>query len=144
MVPYNIALTLFTHDNRELARELCVSADLVADWRSGKIAPPPLVLRYLELKASTARPDLWRGFVFDGNRLVFPFGGSLAYEELSRLPEYRRAHHVCCLQADHIERLLVERDFYRQNCHRQARFGMLLNSIFGAGYDRRDDFDDSD
>lgn len=40
------------------------------------------------------------------------------------------AHRLAERQADLIEQLKTERDFYRQNCHRQARFGLMLNRLF--------------
>jgi hypothetical protein len=46
------------------------------------------------------------------------------------MPEYRKAHRLVQEQADLIERLMKERDFYRRNCHHQAKFGALLFRLF--------------
>ncbi|MGR2681453.1 hypothetical protein [Chromobacterium haemolyticum] len=58
-------------------------------------------------------------------------GERINYEEVAFLSEYRNARRLAAQQADLIERLMTQRNFYRDNCHRQARFGMLLNRLLG-------------
>ncbi|POZ60696.1 hypothetical protein C2I19_17560 [Chromobacterium alticapitis] len=57
------------------------------------------------------------------------------HAEVYRLPDYRRAQRLVEQQAELIERLMKERNFYRKNCHQQARFGMLLNQVFQPDID---------
>lgn len=143
MALYDIARALFTHDNQALADELGCSLRLLIDWKKGRKVPPDLVLRYLKLKHEAARPVCWRGFEFVDQRLVFPFWGeSLHYDEIHLIPNYRLAHRLTEQQAELIERLMIERDFYKRNCHQHAKFGMVINSLFG-GYLGRNDTDDS-
>ena len=143
MALYDIARALFTHDNQALADELGCSLRLLIDWKKGRKVPPDLVLRYLKLKHEVeSRPFCWRDFRFVDERLVFPFGGALHYNELHLLTSYRRAHRLAEQQAELIERLMMERDFYKRNCHQQAKFGIVINSLFG-GYYGRNDTDDT-
>lgn len=143
MALYDIARALFTHDNQALADELGCSLRLLIDWKTGKKVPPDLVLRYLKLKhEAEARPACWRGFEFVDKRLVFPFGGGISYDELHLLPSYRRSLLLVQQQAELIEKLMMERDFYKRNCHQQAKFGIVINSLFG-GYHGRNDTDDT-
>lgn len=65
--------------------------------------------------------------------LLLPAGYrvTIDYAEVERLADYRRLFHLRTMQTDLIERLMIERDFYRDNCHRQARFGLMVNGLFG-------------
>ncbi|KIA79379.1 hypothetical protein QR66_16300 [Chromobacterium piscinae] len=72
----------------------------------------------------------WQGFKIDGERLQSPWGDAMTFNEWFELPEYRRASRLAAEQAELIERLMAERDFYRENCARQAKFGLMLNRIF--------------
>ncbi len=51
-------------------------------------------------------------------------------EEIEQLPEFRSAANLVKMQADLMECLMLERDFYRDNLDRQARFGLMVNNIF--------------
>ncbi|PTU65946.1 hypothetical protein DB032_13925 [Chromobacterium sp. Panama] len=55
----------------------------------------------------------------DGQALIFPATGErINYEEVALMRDYRRAKRLAVQQAELIERLMIERDFYRENCHR--------------------------
>ncbi len=72
----------------------------------------------------------WQHVQIDRNRLVLPWGEKIGLDELALIREYRRTHQLAQEQADLIERLMMERDFYKENCHRQAKFGLMLNNLF--------------
>ena len=72
----------------------------------------------------------WRTVNIQQDRITMPWGESISFEEMAKIREYRRAHHLVQDQADLFEHLMMERDFYKENCHRQARFGLMLNDLF--------------
>lgn len=102
-----------------------------------------LTLFLAEHKAMTCaqriqNPQLWhehpaRRSRADGTRLHIDCGQDLGleFEELDRLPTYRRLYHLHSLQTGLIARLTIERDFYRRECHQQAQFGMVIIQLFG-------------
>ena len=91
-------------------------------------------MKYLELLDSNELrcAGVWNGTRAEGSRLIMPAGYQVGieYAEIERLADYRRLFHLRTMQTDLIERLMIERDFYRENCHRQARFGLMVNSLF--------------
>ncbi|MEO4030529.1 hypothetical protein ABH313_21085 [Chromobacterium vaccinii] len=122
-------------DIETVAAEIGVSAQQLAYWRRGREPVPRVVYLWLRHRSETvlgAQYGPFKGFRLcdRGDALVCPGTGiRVNHAEVERLPEYRRAQRLASDQAELIERLMVERDFYRKNCHRQARFGMLLNRL---------------
>lgn len=128
-----LAKVMFTSDDHATAKELGVTIDEWMNWKTGVTPVPKVVWLYLSQKRDMTLPKRfgpWAGFKVDGPRLVSPWGDSVNFEELSQLPDYRRATDLAERQADLIERLMMERDFYKANCHRQARFGLMMNKLF--------------
>lgn len=131
-----IRLFHFGRTEQQLANDLAVTIEQIHRWKSGLDAVPSMAVRLLQLldAGDTLRcAGPWNGSRADGTRLHIDCGYDLGleFEELERLPTYRRLYHLHSLQTDLIERLTVERDFYRRECHQQARFGMVINSLFG-------------
>ncbi|RKQ61144.1 hypothetical protein C8E02_0911 [Vogesella indigofera] len=118
-----IRLFHFGKSEEALAAELGVTVSTVQAWKAGKVPVPVVCVKYLELLDSNEQ----------GSRLVVPAGYQVTidYAEIERLADYRRLFHLRTMQTDLIERLMIKRDFYRDNCHRQARFGLMVNSLFG-------------
>ncbi|WP_152681895.1 hypothetical protein [Chromobacterium subtsugae] len=123
-------------DIETIAAEMGVSAQQLAYWRRGREPVPRVVYLWLRHRSDTTLGPQYgpfRGFRLcdRGDALVCPATGTrVNYAEVILLPEYRRANQLVMRQAELIERLMIERDFYRQNCHQQARFGMLVNRLF--------------
>lgn len=131
-----IRLFHFGRTEQQLADDLDVSVDQVKAWKAGDAPVPGMAVRLLRAldngnTLQCAGP--WNGSRAEGSRLVIDSGYrlSLEFQELERLPTYRRLYHLHSLQAELIERLMMERDFYRRECHSQARFGMVINQLFG-------------
>ncbi|WP_146056860.1 hypothetical protein [Chromobacterium alticapitis] len=128
-------------DADALAKELAVSTAQVTAWRTGQDPVPKAVFLWLTLRNSKKLgPQFgpFRGFELcdRGDALVCPDTGiRMNHAEVYRLPDYRRAQRLVEQQAELIERLMKERNFYRKNCHQQARFGMLLNQVFQPDID---------
>lgn len=122
-------------DIETVAAELGVDPGQLGYWRTGREPVPKPVFLYLKNRnATTLGPQYgpFKGFTLceRGDALVCPATGvRVNYEEVARLPDYRLAQRLVKQQAELIEKLMKERDFYRKNCHRQARFGMLLNGL---------------
>lgn len=126
----------FGRTEQQLAVDLAVTVDQIHRWKSGTDAVPPMAVRLLQVldAGDTLRcAGPWNGSRADGTRLHIDCGQDLGieFEELERLPIYRRLYHLHSLQTDLIERLMLERDFYRRECHQQTRFGMVINQLFG-------------
>lgn len=54
----------------------------------------------------------------------------IRYDDLVHTEYLRTCGELAKAQANLIERLSKERDFYRRQCSKDARFGMMLNKIF--------------
>ncbi len=130
-----IRLFHFGKSEEALAAELGVTVSTVQAWKAGKAPVPVVCVKYLELLDNNElRCDgVWNGARAEGSRLIVPAGYQVTidYAEVERLADYRRLFHLRTMQTDLVERLMIERDFYRDNCHRQARFGLMVNSLFG-------------
>ena len=130
-----VRLFHFGRTDRDLAEALGVTVETVTSWKAGDQPVPLMAVKLLRLLDSghtlkCAGP--WNGSRAEGTRLHLDCGHDLALEfaELERLPDYRRLYHLHHLQTELIERLTIERDFYRRECHQQARFGMVVNQLF--------------
>ncbi|WP_199154727.1 hypothetical protein [Chromobacterium sp. ASV23] len=123
-------------DIEQMAAELGVTAQQLAYWRRGREPVPKAVYLWLNHKSDTALGSQFgpfRGFRLSqhGDALECPATGvRIPYDEIAMLPEYRRLNRLVTQQTELIETLMTERDFYRSNCHQQARAGWLINQIF--------------
>lgn len=124
-------------DIEATATELGIPAQELAYYRTGRKPVPKVVYLWLRHRSDTQLGHQFgpfRGFQLDdrGDALICPATGErINYDDVAMMRDYRNAQRLATQQATLIERLMVERDFYRENCHRQARFGMLLNRILG-------------
>ena len=128
-----LAKVMFSANDDATAKELGVSLKEWMDWKTGNKPVPKVVWLYLSQKRDMTLPKrygVWSGFMVDGERLVSPWGDAVAFDEVIMMKEYRRAADLCQRQSELIERLMTERNFYRENCHRQAKFGLMLNNLF--------------
>lgn len=130
-----IRLFHFRRNEQDLADALGVDVLQVQAWKTGKQPVPLMAVKLLRLldAGNTLRcAGPWNGSRATGTRLTIDCGIDMAieFDEISRLPTYRRLYHLYHLQTDLIERLMIERDFYRRECHQQARFGMVINQLF--------------
>ena len=118
----------------DLAAKLHVTVDQVERWRVGTDPVPFAVFAYLQAEAKpvlTAMWGEWAGFYLDRGRLVSDeYRVGIGLDDVLMLREYRRLEQLVREQAETIERLLVEKDFYRRQCHREAKFGLMLNRLF--------------
>ncbi|UTH73578.1 hypothetical protein [Chromobacterium sp. IIBBL 290-4] len=123
-------------DAKELANELDVTVQKINRWRRGLEPVPKAAYLWLKHKTDTALgPHFgpFRGFRLSkhGEALECPATGvRIPYEEIAELPEYRRLRRLVGQQAELIETLMRERDFYKRNCLRDSKYGMLLSMIF--------------
>lgn len=126
---------LFCLQENDLAEALGVSVDLVRLWRDGKSPVPKIAYNLCRtlcgyLPASFGR---FASAKVVEDRLVLQdrvWKESLSFDEVVNMPYFRRCALLTKVQADTIERLKVERDFYKSQCRREAKFGMTLNQIF--------------
>lgn len=125
-----LAKVMFTSDDKGIADEIGVSIKKWQAWKTGKEPVPKLVYLYLVQKRKLASIGKWEPLIIDNERLKLPWGENINMAELVNVREYRRAADVATRQADLIEKLMAERDFYRENCLRQAKYGLMLNRLF--------------
>ncbi|MBA4710477.1 hypothetical protein [Aquitalea aquatica] len=124
-----LAKLMFSADDNKSARDLGVTVDEWMQWKTGAEPVPKAIWLCLKQQKQLEELKPLQGFSLTGNRLDSPWGPMLT-DEILRLPEYRKAARLAEKQADLIERLMMERDFYRDNLDRQARFGLMVNNIF--------------
>lgn len=134
-VPNDLFEVLFTLPEAEQADAMGVSVDLLHLWKDG-LAPIPLIAYKMARLIAGELPRSFKPFdraqVRDG-RLVLAgqdWRDSLSFEEIVDMPYMRQCVNLCRIQADLIERLTLERDFYKRQCRREARFGLILNKLF--------------
>lgn len=132
-----VRLFFFGRSESEIAEVAEVHLRTVQAWKQGRKPVPAPIARLLRLMSSRTvleNSGPWTGAYASGTRLVLDeaagFGVSIEFEEVFRLKDYRRIYHLGTQQSELIERLMMERDFYRRNCIQQAKYGMLINSIF--------------
>ncbi|WP_199101643.1 hypothetical protein [Aquitalea sp. ASV11] len=125
-----LARLLFTHDHKASAEELGVTTRQWNAWITGAKPVPRHVWLYLKQKKDMEALGKWRTVNIQQDRITMPWGESISFEEMAKIREYRQANSLVQEQAELIERLMMERDFYKENCHRQARFGLMLNDLF--------------
>jgi hypothetical protein len=124
----------------KLARRYNVQTELMRDWLTGNQPMPRMLYELLALGELCELPSTaglfagWR--VEKGERLSGPgieHKGGLHWLDIARLPEYRRLDHLTSKQADLIERLTRERDFYKRQCELETRAGLMLRKIIDGG-----------
>ena len=132
-----VRLFFFGRSEAEIAEVAEVHLRTVKAWKQGKKPVPAPIARLLRLMSSRTvleNSGPWTGVYASGTRLVLDdvagFDVSIEFEEIFRLKDYRRIYNLGTRQFELIERLMMERDFYRRNCIQQAKYGMLINSIF--------------
>ncbi|MCD0494489.1 hypothetical protein LQD23_19625 [Chromobacterium violaceum] len=125
-----LAVLMFSSDDNATAQRIGVTVTEWQRWKYGDEPVPRWLWLLLRYERERERMGPWRGFRADGDRIISPWGDSMHFDEWIQLHEYRRAAQLARSQANLIERLMAERDFYRENCHRQAKFGLMLNRIF--------------
>ncbi|MDC7700372.1 hypothetical protein [Vogesella indigofera] len=117
-----------------LAAKLFVDVEQVTRWREGAEAVPFAVFAWLREEGAKALTEAWApfdGFTLDRGRLVSrQYRAAISIEDVMMLREYRLMPALLEKQADTIERLMKERDFYKAQCHREAKFGMMVNRLF--------------
>lgn len=139
----------FNHDPDELIRVVlfCPHADQARKelgankiqferWQRGNDPVPREVFAFLKLWAREKAPASWglfAGLYIDKDSGLMQhtaFKHRIRFEDIAALPEYWRLKTLAERQTDTIEKLMMERDFYKENCHRQAKFGLMLNNLF--------------
>lgn len=119
-----------------VAKECGLQPDQLGRWRSGHDPVPKWAFVLLSGRNSVTLPASagpWRGFRVSDDGLLLECPATrvrLRYEDVAMMPEYRNAHQLVQQQAELIEKLMMERDFYRRNCHHQAKYGALLFRLF--------------
>lgn len=118
-----------------MADAMGISVDTLRNWKDG-IEPIPLTAYKLARCIAGHLPSTFGDFAnakHVNGRLVLAgriWKESLSFEEVVDMPYMRQCANLCKAQAHLIERLTVERDFYKRQCRREARFGLILNKIF--------------
>lgn len=104
-------------------------------WLQGDEAMPLMLYELLAFRVRCEMPataGMFAGWhIVDGQRFTGPnldHKGGLHWTDIDRMPEFRRADSVASRQADLIERLTKERDFYKRQCWLETRHGLLFRS----------------
>jgi hypothetical protein len=93
-----------------------------------------LTLQYYLLPSTAGLFSGWR--VENGERLNGPgmtHKGGIHWVDIERLPEYRRVDNLASRQADLIERLTRERDWYKRQCELETKYGFILRMMVDGG-----------
>jgi len=129
----------------KLARHYNVPLNKMKAWLAGDEAMPLMLYELLAFRVRCELPEtagLFAGWnIVNGERFTGPnldHKGGLHWSDIDRMPEFRRADSVATKQADLIERLMKERDFYKRQCWLETRHGLVLRQMFdGTSSDRK-------
>ncbi|WP_188687908.1 hypothetical protein [Silvimonas amylolytica] len=118
--------------------EICkVDLDTVHAWKTGIQPVPYMAYQLLLFKALGRIPEgfgSWSGWTIIEDRIYPPgatYKGAARQIELVFIDHYRIDRQLCENQATHIEGLQRRHDFYKKQCGLEARWGMMINNLFG-------------
>lgn len=103
-------------------------------WRDGSESVPVACFRLLQLVALGMVPQglgRWTGWRFVEDR-IYPPGDhkGVRWEELVFIDHYRQNENLVKLQAETIEQLMRQREFYKRQCGLEARTGLMLANLY--------------
>ncbi|MCL6263155.1 hypothetical protein [Craterilacuibacter sp. RT1T] len=133
-----IRVVLFCPHPDKAIKMLGVTKSQFEAWQRGIEAVPRSAFAFLVLWGQKTAPSGWG--LFSGLRLDddgdylrhHAFRHRIRFDDLASLPEYWRLQALAQAQAETIEQIIIERNFYREQCQREAKFGLMLNRIFRA------------
>lgn len=131
-----VRVVLFCKDADGARREIGVTLDQWQRWQRGREAVPRTVFAFLRLWNRRQAPPSWGAFAgleYDAEHDALRHAmlrHLITWADIASLPELRRQKRLAEAQAETIERLLIERDFYKAQCSREARFGLMVNRLF--------------
>jgi hypothetical protein len=120
----------------EISQTCGVDLNTVDLWRTGaQPVPYPVfqLLRFLVLGIVPAGFGAFSGWQFKDGRFGPPTEKNNArWEEILHIDHYRLDRDLCIKQADLIEGLTRQRDFYKRQCGLEARAGLMLNQLYSS------------
>lgn len=124
---------LYTLPASQVAEICGTGLKTVEEWKNGTQAVPFAILQLLRFCALGVIPDgfgVWSGWQLTADRFG-PAGekGNARWEEILCIQDYRTDRSLTEKQADLIEALTRQRDFYKRQCSLEARTGLMLANI---------------
>ncbi|NHQ85293.1 hypothetical protein HA050_04100 [Iodobacter sp. HSC-16F04] len=119
----------------DMCDALGISLKTHLGYLSGQIPVPKIVFLFAQVIAGQELGKGWgkfSGMRIDGEWLVLPGYDKkegIRYEELKNLWHMRQTLALASGYTRTIEKLMVERDFYKRQCLKEAKYGMMLNQI---------------
>lgn len=119
----------------DMCDALGISLNTHMGYLCGQIPVPKTVFLFAQVIAGQQLGPGWGKFAgvrIEGDWLVLPGYDrkeGIRYEELKDMWHIRQTLALCNGHARTIEKLMLERDFYKAQCRKEARFGMMLNQI---------------
>ena len=126
---------LLTLPASEMCEALGISLQTLLDYLSGKVAVTKTIYMFAQVIAGQQLGPGWGKFAgvrIEGDWLVLPNyekKEGIRYEELKNMWHMRQALVLTGGHLRTIEKLALERDFYKAQCFKEARYGMMLNQI---------------
>lgn len=130
-----VITTLFALPESAVA-DLCgVGINTVIDWRSGAIEIPLACFRLIQIAALGTIPaglGRWAGWRFVDDRIYAPGDNKgIRWEELVFIDHYRQNQSLVTQQAETIEQLIRQRDWYKKQCSLESRLGLMISNMCG-------------
>ncbi|AMC34246.1 hypothetical protein [Janthinobacterium sp. B9-8] len=119
----------------DMCDALGISLETHLGYLTGQIPTPKIVFLFAQVIAGQELGKGWgkfSGMRIEGDWLVLPGYDKkegIRYEELKNLWHTRQTLALASGYTRTIEKLMLERDFYKRQCRKEARFGMMLNQI---------------
>lgn len=131
----DVMAAIFSMPASNVADVCGVGITTVLDWQSGSSEIPLACYRLLQLVAlGTIPPGFgrWAGWRFVEDRIYCPGDNrGVRWEEIVFMDHYRQNEHLVKLQAETIEQLMKQRDFYSRQCSLESRLGLMLANLAG-------------
>ena len=132
----DLMLCLYSETASDIALLCGVGIATVERWRDGTENVPFMAWQLIQFKALGKVPKFcgeWSGWRFIENRLYAPTAGKGAatLDEIMFMHDYRIDRKLNIAQAELIDSLLRQRDFYKKQCGLEASLGLMMHNVFG-------------
>ncbi|WP_255992074.1 hypothetical protein [Chitinolyticbacter albus] len=125
---------LFSLSVSEIAEVCGVGITTAEAWRAGREPVPYMAYQLLLFRALGRVPfGPWAGWRFIEDRICAPGMTPAAAPrqiELEFIDHYRIDRRLTEQQAELLDGTLRQRDFYKQQCGLEARWGLMLTNLF--------------
>ncbi|WP_293934955.1 hypothetical protein [Iodobacter sp.] len=129
-----LIFAISTKPESELAEILGTSPRQINRWQTGQDPIPRSIFLLARFYTSGIVPfGEWKDWTLAEQCLIPPHGnkkGCARIEEILFIDHYRKDRMLCNSQYTLIESLIKQRNFYKNQCSLEAKYGLMLATVF--------------